>query len=93
MPSVGNLTIAKFERSAPLNVFSVEARGCGRSHGQTVTKPSPPGSATVTVNSAAAASFGTPPRPATRRWIVLCDCEAPYSHVSRSRVSRIRDGD
>src|SRR5687768_9777549 len=71
VPSVtDSFARVKFARGTSCQALSIDVGGNGSSHGHAVTYPSPPGWSTVTVNRAAAAVFGTPPRPATRSVIV-----------------------
>src|SRR5215831_6406527 len=69
-PPAPILTITLFGTFCPAAKFRFDANGRGSPHGHTVTNPAPPGSVTVTFSTAAAASTGTPARPATDNSVV-----------------------
>ena len=69
-PPAPIFTITLFGTFAPAVKFRFDANGRGSPHGHTVTNPDPSGSVTVTFNTAAAASAGTPARPVTCNSVV-----------------------
>ena len=93
MPSAADSgRYARLEPRYPGRRLSTDASGLGWSHGHAVTKPSDVPPVAVSVSSAAAASLGTPPRPATRSVTGVDGRAAPADQPVPSRVSSTRAG-